>query len=369
MGLSLVFGGNVLSLHELGHPIDEMFARLHTAYLSNGILDWREFESASFQYFDTNAQLNGIFEEYFQNFTIIWNHSLSSGNFDQGERLWSMALDTVQKWEAMVNGRRIHKGALYYFWGMSCLLRGNLDKGYCLMHQAVEEDRVTHHDLHPNTPALAFACLNYSKMDQAFRDWVVKQANFLESKVADYRTDTTRNFLLNEFKSRFLDSTNNIDVVFLFAYTVARFMTFSDIPMPIIQNGFAGQLEQDLLFDLTLVIDSAIKAKNQNGNTFIDHAEFLLNRSGHQLTNQNLREINTSFRNDFDNTVTSLVQSRYVLPKGLKLDNFQSHVALAYGLRNHGAHNVVTSQAIWQNFHDILRNVFNVLFMTVDYLY
>jgi hypothetical protein len=53
----------------------------------------------------------------------------------------------------------------------------------------------------------------------------------------------------------------------------------------------------------------------------------------------------------------------------MTLDRLQCDVALAYGLRNHGAHNTGTAPTIWNRFPDVQQAVFRVLCATVDYLY
>ena len=53
----------------------------------------------------------------------------------------------------------------------------------------------------------------------------------------------------------------------------------------------------------------------------------------------------------------------------MTLDRLQCDVALAYGLRNHGAHNTGTAPTIWNRFPDVQQAVFRVLCATVDDLY
>jgi hypothetical protein len=90
----------------------------------------------------------------------------------------------------------------------------------------------------------------------------------------------------------------DVNRVFLFTYTLARLMNLATVSNHVTRNPFAGQLELNILFDVTLAIDSAIKAKNPSKWKFIDHAECLLNAAGHAVTKAQLREINDQFEND-----------------------------------------------------------------------
>jgi hypothetical protein len=44
-----------------------------------------------------------------------------------------------------------------------------------------------------------------------------------------------------------------------------------------------GQLQLNLLFELLLVIDNAIRQKNSSKWKFVDHATYLLDHAGHAL--------------------------------------------------------------------------------------
>jgi hypothetical protein len=65
---------------------------------------------------------------------------------------------------------------------MTVLLRGDLDHGYLLIHQAVLEDIETSGQPRPNTPGYALVSLDYNRVEQAFRQWVMAQAEFLAAR-------------------------------------------------------------------------------------------------------------------------------------------------------------------------------------------
>jgi hypothetical protein len=252
---------------------------------------------------------------------------------------------------------------------MTVLLRGDLDHGYLLIHQAVLEDIETSGQPRPNTPGYALVSLDYNRVEQAFRQWVLAQAEFLNVLLGNYNTTYARIITLDDVKRRFLDTPPSIDTVFLLTYTVARLRGLSSVPEHTTRNPFVGQLELNILFGVTLVIDSAVKAKNQAQCKFIHHAECLLRATGHALTNPQLGEINGLFEGAFDATVQAALGGNLRLQDGTLLDRIQSDVALCYGLRNNGAHNTRTAPTIWKRYPEVQQGVFRTLFATVDYLY
>ncbi|PKO12231.1 MAG: hypothetical protein CVU39_25115 [Chloroflexi bacterium HGW-Chloroflexi-10] len=363
-----IIGGRIFELELLGQDIDQAFINLHAAYFSNQPLDLTEFENKIIQFFDANPKPSTIHNCYFHNFTVIWSYFLSERNFSEAEHIWDIALSTVLQWEQNNPNERIHKGTAYYFWGMTALKHGDLDKGYTLMHQAVEEDILTEGNPFPDTPALAFATLNYAKTDQKFRQWVIEQANFVNERLVIYATLHSRTFNLEEFRTKFLLNPPSVDTIFIFAFALARLNRLFAFPPHITQSRFSGQLQANILFDITLVIDATIRAKNPTKRRFVDHAEYLLQHYGHPLSKQELRDINNFFKNDFEATLNNAISGTLLLLNGTPLTRIQSDLAVAYGLRNHEAHDISSVAIIWRRFQELAQCVMNTLFASVDFL-
>ena len=367
MYLRFKIGDQDFAIAKLGDPLDGEFIALHSAFLSDQPANWQSIDNAAKQFFDAHPTPEDH-DSYFNNFTLIWQDLLKNRRLEAAEQLWQRTVEPALDWERANPDRRIHKGTPYYFWGMTALLRGDLDAGYLIMHQGVKEDQLTHHHNAPDTPGYALVSLHAEKRNQLFLKWVLDHAAFLESLITAYNGARGRGLTMREFKRRFLDVPPAIDTIFLLSYTIARLRNLSTIPEYAASSQFAGILELNLLFDLTLVIDVAIKAKRPNRN-FIHHAETLLGIVGQPLTNQELGQINASFNHDFDATMLAILDRTYALRSGVSLSPIQSDVALSYGLRNHGAHDVSSPTAVWNRFHEIENAIFRVLFTTVEYLY
>ena len=367
--MKLIVSGRTIHLNSLNPQLDHEFQGLYAAYFGSQATSWSSFEVAAHQFFASTPPPSSRHNEFFNNFTVLWNSHLAGGNFEEAESVWEMALGTALSWEQANSPTLIHKGTAYYFWGVTAILRGDLDKGYALMHQAVEEDIRTSGQAAPDTPAYALVSLNFGKVDQAFRQWVLQQMRFLDGLQNQYSSIYNRQFRLEDLKNKFLLAPPSTDIVFLFSYAVARLLRLGEIPKHALQSDFAGQLEMNILFDLTLVIDGAIKAKNPTKWRFAEHAKFLSRKAGSPLNLNQLRVINRDFNTDFDKTLLSMIQGKYKLPNGTILDKTQLDISIAYGLRNRAAHNTASSPIIWQHYSGMERVLLNVVFMTIDFLY
>jgi hypothetical protein len=365
----LIIEGRRYYIASIEPAIDQAFIDLHASYLSNQPLHWESFKAKAIKFFDNNYSNQGAIDLYFNNFTIIWNHYLSKGLLEEAEQIWKLALEPALAWESNNPGKRIHKGTPYYFWGIVAIKRGDLDRGYILMHEALQEDVLTHGTSSPDTPAFAFAALNYLKVDQAFRHWVLQEAKYLDKRIDEYRTSRGFTLTLKQFQSDYLETPPSIESIYLLAYNVARLLKLDNMPPYILSSPFAGQLLQNLLFDMVQVVNTTIKHKNQTKWKMIDHINFLSINAGIQLTKKKLKEANKAFQSDFSRTAQDLLDSTFTFNDGSTPNLLQSDLIITYGLRNRGAHNISSSPLLWQRYGEIRRSVFNTFFLSVEILY
>ena len=369
MQRTLIIGGREFSIAALGSPIDQAFERLHAAYFGNASFTWDEFATAAFRYFEDNPEVAAAHDSYFNNFTIIWNSLIGAGKLHEAEHIWELALKPAQQWEQSHPGQRLHKGTPYYFWAMTALLRGDTDHGYLLIHQSLDEDIRTSGQQMPKTPGYALVSLNFEEVNQAFRQWVLEQAEFLNGFIENYVATYQRRLTIREVRRRFFDAPPSLDTIFLFTYTIARLRRITALPDYAVNNAFAGQLQINLLFDITLVIDQVIRSRNNAQWKFVHHAEHLLRTAGHALTNEQLRDVNGQFEGNFEAALQGALTGTLTVHSNVILDRLQCDVALAYGMRNRGAHKVESTPAVWQEFPSVQQALFRVLCAAIDYLY
>jgi hypothetical protein len=367
--MELIVAGNTLQLQSLDAGMDVAFTKLHSAWLSSSATDAQEFNDAALLFFANHIGNWAAHDAHFNNFTIIWNKYRSANQFDRAEDVWRFALRPAWHWEQTNPGQYIHKGTAYYFWAVTAIERGELDKGYFLMHQAVAEDARTSGEEFPQRPATYLATLNYQPTEQAFRGWILEQAHYLYSFLEDYRANRGGLLTIDDLRRRFLTHPPSRAIVFLFAFGLARASRIQAIPPFARQSPFAGQLQLNLLFDLTLVIDGAIKAKSPSVWKFIDLAAFLNGKRRLGLNKTELRRLNKAFNHDFETTLQTYLDGLGRLTNGSTVPPLAADLGIAYGIRNRGAHGVEGTPSVWTRFGDIHQSLLNTLFWAVEDLY
>jgi hypothetical protein len=357
-----------VQLPSIDQEIDQAFLNLYQ-HLLNPPLVTPEFRHAAIEFFDRSQGNTALHDRFFSNFGPLSFRHFQNERWHRAEKVWEEAVKLALEWESRNPGEYIHKGTPFYFCGMAAISRGELDKGYLLMHQALEEDIRTNNAPIPDTPAFAFATLDYTKIEQAFRHWTLYLADFLEGFLNTYRTSRAHTLQIDDFRTRFLARPDDLDNVFLFTYTLGRLFLLSKAPEYALKNRFTGQLELNLLFDLTLVSETLIKLRNPNPGYFPEQALYLSGQAGLGLNQHLLKEYsNQEFRNDFQPTVESLLDGRFVFDNGTRPSPMVADLVIAYGLRNYGAHHASSEEIVWQRFEELRQCMLNVLFFSVEVL-
>lgn len=371
-GFKFNVGGTEFTIQDLGDSLNQGFVNLHRHLLLKEPFDYTQFDRAAHSYFARHVGDWPRHDAFFNNFTIIWRWLLELGHHMAAERVWDLALASASSWEDAHRSERLHKGTPYYFWGMTVVLRGDLDRGFLLMHQALDEDVRSKGTRDPDTPASAFVTLDYRKQDQAFRVIVEDTATFLDQLLVTYRQTRAKTLTLDGFRDRLFNVTDLRDTLFLLVFSLFKLQALLRGMKPIIRsNEFAGLLEVGLLFDLCLVIDSVIGYRYQQSWKFIDRAAFLSSVARLSLSKDGLAQLNQAFGQgfrDFPDVVDALFRGTFRFPDGRALGASETDVALAYGFRNLGAHRIEGLKTIYDEFEGISQRIMNVLFLAVEHL-
>ena len=367
-------GDNEFKIKDLGPPLNEQFALLYESWFTHRLADFNkeEFINEALVYFDAHVDDWPAHNHYFENFTPIWSTFLRQGRFALAEHIWTLALDSAYRWEFRRPSHRIHKGTPYYFWAMTVILRGDVDRGFLLMHQAYDEDIQTSRVPFPDSAARAFITLDHTKQEQAFRGPVLRIASFLDDLLKQYRKFRNRSLTLQQLRDSTFAVENLRHAVFSFVFVLFKLRAMLiNIPSRLRNNTFAGLLETDLLFQLCLVIEAVVREKNpnENGLSFREHMAFLSSTAGFKLNKERLGQINRDFREHFPLTAEKLLRGIYSLSDGSGLQEGEIDIALSYGFRNFGAHNVRGHEITYQNLEEIACRIMNVLFLAVECLY
>ncbi len=347
--------------------MDAAFRTFYEAHHGGGPIDERAFDAAAVIYLSSVPGDWGMHDAFFNNFTPMWQVYLAAKNYAQACALWEWALRPVASAEAS-SGLRFHKGSAYYFWGMSAILSGDIDRGYLLMHSALEEDIKTHRCVDPATPSYRLVVLDGQHPEQLFRPWVAALADSLDLRLRSYRNRTSRGLTIGEFRTRFLSDISVREAAFLLSFSLARLKrTHESFPK---QRGtFASQLFANILFDVCLVIDASIKSKNSSsGWTFFELASHLSSIAGLGVSKSELGSVNGQFRQDFESALGHATLGTMRVGNRV-LSGLASSLAVVYGLRNRGAHAPASVPFVAENVDQLLAHTFDVLFLCVETLY
>ena len=160
------------SIEDLGPLMNEQFQNLYNYYFSGKGFERSNFQNESLKYLGNNKRVTDH-DSYFNNFTPLWRILLEQGLFLYAEQVWEIAVDAAKKWEQQNPDQKIHKGAGYYFWAVTCIYKEDLEKGFLLMHEALEEDKRNLKPNNKNTPAYAFVILDSDEENQFLRHKVL----------------------------------------------------------------------------------------------------------------------------------------------------------------------------------------------------
>ena len=69
---------------------------------------------------------------------MILEEATTRGAIHSWRTLWQIAIEITKNREGKNYGKRIHKGTVYYFWRVTCILKEDFEKGFLLMHQNLD---------------------------------------------------------------------------------------------------------------------------------------------------------------------------------------------------------------------------------------
>ncbi len=330
---------------------------------------------------DFDQKLKGYFyrvskpdqqDDVFNALTPIFNSYVSSGLLDEAQNLWERLLKTTHDWEKE-SKRRVHKGSLFYFWAQPAIVKGDIDTGFFLIHQAIEEDKKTSGENYIQSPAYKTATLNFLDEGQFLYNFVIKWRDFLSKNIDIYNYSYGKNLSLEDFNKTFLSFKPINETIYSFSHILAKFCKLSDTPQEIIKNSYASIFEINLLFNLILIIDAVLYYKNSANWRFKTLSNNLLCASGLNRNNKNngqyLSELLGLFEDNPDQTINNLLNREISLSDGYIPNGLECDIYLAYLLRNHSAHNLSSISSIWEKFGDIQQKIINVLFLSIEVFY
>lgn len=366
----------------INDSLDKAFLRLYHSFFNDpgySISNLTEeylpkFEVESLKYLRSHTDYEDI-KPFIRNLSLIWDYYFWGGRLEDFCFFWRRILRVITHWEKSY-GFQIHKGAALYFWGVSEILRGELDFGFLLMHAAFEEDKRTTNTALPDIPAYKFVSLDFQDSRQFFRGYVRSLADYLDQFLSNYRLKIGNQLTIEEFQSKFLYNNSDTPNILAFTHALARLQKFDSNPIYVTSSDYSSQYQQNLLYDLVQVIEVAIKVRHPRYQS----ERLMFARLAHHLSvekcdfklsqNRLTDEINPLIDDvHFDLTIDNLLDGVFKFIDGYRPSEVESSVCIAYMVRNHAAHNVSSYRVIGARYRDIQQALFNVLFLTVETMY
>jgi hypothetical protein len=381
-------------LHSLSPELDRAFQTLYerwafgAATLQAGTVNWPDFADAVGRFLDGVArgrrESSGILDQYFKNFTGIWQTLFWAQRFAEADDIWGRAVDCVVQWERRPGSDFVHKGSGFFYWGSNQLLAGDHLRGFTLMHESLREDEETHKTQMPQTPSSAVAMLDFERLDlpEPSRTWVKGLAVYVRTRIEA----SGGSLSLAEFQRRFLAAPVDWSRTFSLVYTMAALRRVHHHPEAYRTSDFAGQAALDLFFNLAVVLECAVGDKNRmdygkTRPTFIHQAEYLLEpkpagtqwKKNSGPTWARLGTVNGRFDADFGGTLGQLLDRSFRFAPGTPGEPAPSDdersVFLAYGIRNRGGHDTASAEVVWQRFDDLLNSLLAAQLLCVKKFY
>lgn len=365
-----------IPLDDLGPELAEQFRLYLREHLGRvGIFNEQAFIEAASRYFDQHAADYTAIDRFFNKFTLIWRNLLQRGFLLHAEREWVFAVRVATDWEKLT-GRRMHKGTPYYFWGMTSLLGGDVDRGFLQLHQSLDEDRITHATDDPNTPGMNFVRLDDNSGPLSGE--VAEVLGIVDTALSEYGKQRGGTLPVPDFRAKFLEARKGsalrsdgkpasmTEVVFQFTYTSFRLRKLlKQVPRGFQRNSFAAMLQASILFDLCVCVDQTIRTRWGAKGMFKKQIEFLAKKRGLGLAGR-LEELNDDFKGDAATTVRRLLDGSYNYKDGTAPVGIEVDFALAYGLRNLRAHEIAALRVVWERFDELVQAILNSMFYTVE---
>lgn len=369
---------DIADYESITDEVDSAFRKLFTSFYSE---NWNlsklfdeflpEFERVGIEYLMEHSDPEST-RKYFKNLRVIWGDYFQRGRLDDAAAYLSRVVSKIVLEEPR-RGFRVHKGPIYYFWGGTALMKGDLDQGFLLMHAAYDEEiRI----MEPQpTPAFKFVSLDFADRRQFFGSLVFMYRDYLQAFFNPYRLSKPSTFSVDDFQRNFLQNGRNHDIVFSFTHTLARLHQLDSISRYILYSDFAGQYELSLLFALVLVIENSLRIKHRNFGQdnllFPALAEDLsFSQSWHLRRGHLTGFINPQVQHHgFDQCIIDLLDRRFCFSHEISNLDLESDLAISYLIRNRGAHDIASSRAVAFRFSDILQSLMNSLFLVVESKY
>ena len=335
-----------------------------------GAPDWDAFEKVAFDYFDQNRSDVNAHANFFGHFTPQWHQLCLLGNLTAAEGLWHKVVMIARKWEK-TSGGRIHKGTPFYFWGGTALLNGNVDMGFLLIHEALNEDMFGEScgEVSAETlPAWCFVTLEDEKQEQCWKRLVNNLSLFLDDRISNYNHRCIMALDRVRFKSQFLQKRESREVIFFFVYSLWKFKHYLDTTQDLDGSSFSILFQLDAVLNLYVVLEEILKGYYGKDKSLYALIETFSKTHNLDITEcpsgvkeKRIDLVKRRFEADPDGAISDFLS--YSLSDYTPV---QASLSVARLLRNEVAHSIRSYPALQGKASNLLQLALNAVFVVIE---
>lgn len=291
---------------------------------------------------------------------IQWRDPSSGKLLPDATEGWDRVIQDTLDWECNT-GKTIAKGTPFYFAGSAHMLNGDLDIGFLMMHQALEEDKLWSAEResdreYVDAPALRFVTLDYQNTQQFLFEYVRNLSDFLKCKIDRYRKCRKDGLTLEDFGTKFLKRRSKDDkekdelflaLAFHFVFALSRLKRIEETPQKLRESSFSSQLWMDIFFDIAQCIEQELREQSIG---LFDLLKRLVGET-------ELRNWSDEQEEKFDELIERLIEQ----DKTIKGD-----LIMAYLFRNRAAHDLRPRDEVAKHATEIAQRLLNALFYVIE---
>lgn len=360
-------------MRDLEHSINEDFISLFRYFLCTSILNVDKFKKNSFDFFDSikyDSEKQEKYGYYFDNFKIIWRILKDQLRLNEAEDLWKFVSEISTKWEKRNNiPDEVPKGTLYYFWAVTCFLKGDIDRGFCLMNEAYLEDVKAYQNKETkrkpeDAPAELFLRFETDR-DQYLKPELDKMKNFLDKFIEGYSNSRNRQLSYGDFEQKFLQPNIRREIRFQFNLNIFRLeKLLNRYPSVRDENTVSCLIYLETIFGFCRVLEFII-SKGNFRDAIIDFVKRY--KKGNSIQNNAFNKLKSKDFNtkSFLKTLESIFKSNYKVDT-YPPDEMEKDILISYGFRNFGAHEIKEYPLIVEKFPEICQRILNSIFLATE---
>jgi len=359
--------GRHYQIENLDENMNVAFLKLHEVHFQNRNFDWDNFTQKAVAFLDENPDDYTVHDNFFENFTIIWEDYVRKELYNNAKDLWVTVLGIAKAWENANQGALLHKGTPFFYLARTYRKIGDLDFTFVYTYNAIEEDKRAVPNDYRTRPAYMYASL-VDDVRSLMYDYVHEMKTKIEDYIGKYQIEMSSTFSYSDFERKFLHS-NLEDVAHFFVYNLEVLIKYSGLPEQMLETDFSKLKNLDTIFHLCSIVDKVLEEKFHRGTLGGNLIELITLKSWGRRPRAH--EFSQLFNFDTKGSPDTVVPA--LLNQQLSYDNnpmsrAMQLMVLVWYLRNFGGHHIEAKNALTNLYPEIIKAIMYALFISVETL-